>query len=524
MKHRITFFNCTIFILLAALFSPAPAGAAGAVKKIAILPFTMHSDRDLTFLQAGIMDMLISRLASEGQVEPLGKTAVKKAVARYKGPVDKAQALEIGKSLGADYVIMGSLTVFGDSVSIDARILDVASGEELATAYNQSKGMDEVIPTVNRFAKDINEKIMGRPVRAPAPGPAAPAGAGAAARPAAPPGLIRAGETYVPGSFGYVRRFPTEIVGIAVGDVLGDGKNQLVFADKRYVYVYRWRNNALEKAAVYDAGFSAEIVYVSLLDSDGNGKAEIYVTNLGDTDVRSFVLEWQGNGFKRIAKEQPWFFRVINIPGKGRRLIGQRRRGGGFYLGPVYELKRKGNNYEPATELALPRRANVYNFAYAGFAKGEGITNTVMLNPNEYLEVYDASRQLVWRSEDYYGGTVTYMTTDNSAQTWRYFPSPIYITEVDGQPEVMVCKNRDKLGRVFARFRWFSSGTVDFLTWDGASLSMKWETKKFGGPVVGYRVADVDNDGLPELVVCTVLKEAHILGSPRSQIVIYNLK
>lgn len=520
MKYRTPLFIFTVFVLAAVLLSFTALGAAKDAKKIAIIPFTMNSDRDLTFLQEGIMDMLISRLAWKGEVELIEKAVVKKAVAQYQGPVDRARALEIGKVLGADYVITGSLTVFGESVSIDAKILDVAKGEELVTAFNQTKGMDEVIPTVNQFAEDINEKIMGRSVRAPAPGPSAPAA------PTGPGGLVRAGDNYVEGSVGHVKRFEAEVVMMDVGDVTGDGKNELVFADKRYVHVYQWREKAFVKVAVYDGGLSAEVIYVNLLDADNNGKAEIYVTNLGNTNLRSFVLEWQGNALKTIAQEQPWFFRVMDIPGVGPRVIGQKRRLGAFYLGPVFQLEKRGDSYEPAKELSLPRGANVYNFVYANMGKTSGITNTAMLNRNERLEMYDAAMGLAWRSEDYYGGTVTFMKSDDTGGAWSYLPSPIYITDVDedGEPEVMVCKNRERLGRVFDRFRWFSSGKVEFLTWDQASLSTKWESKKFGGPVVGYRVADVDNDGRMEMVVCSVLKEDHVLGRPRSQIIFYDLK
>ena len=521
MKYRITLLIPAGFIFLAGLFLQVPGSAARTPKKVVVIPFTMNSDRDLTFLQEGIMDMLISRLAWKGEVELVEKAVVKRAASQYKGPIDKARALEIGKSLGADYVILGSLTVFGESVSIDAKILDIGKGEELITAFNQSKGMDEVIPTVNTFAADVNEKIMGRVVRGPAPA------AGASEVPAGPAGLRRPGESYVGAKVGHVRRFRSEIVGIDIGDVTGDGKNELVFVDKSNVYVYQWRKNAFAQMGAYKGDYASEFVYVSLLDTDRNGRAEIYVSNLGNSDVSSLVLEWQGNTFKKIADRQPWFFRVIEIPGKGPQLIGQGRSAGAFFRGPVYKLERRGKNYASTDKLVLPAKVtNVYNFAFADMGKTSKITNTVVLNRNELLEVYDAGRELVWRSEDYYGGTVTFMETDDSSRIFRYFPSPIYITDVDGdgEPEVMVCKNRGRAGRIFARFRWFSSGKVEFLAWDQASLTTKWESKKFGGPVVGYRLADVDNDGQKELVVSSVIREDHILGRPRSQIIFYDLK
>jgi hypothetical protein len=37
-------------------------------------------------------------------------------------------------------------------------------------------------------------------------------------------------------------------------------------------------------------------------------------------------------------------------------------------------------------------------------------------------------------------------------------------------------------------------------------------------------VGDVDQDGLPELVIASVTKVARIVGTPRSQVVVYDLK
>jgi hypothetical protein len=53
---------------------------------------------------------------------------------------------------------------------------------------------------------------------------------------------------------------------------------------------------------------------------------------------------------------------------------------------------------------------------------------------------------------------------------------------------------------------------------------VKWTTRKASGPIVGYRVLDVDHDGLQELVVASVTKTEKMLVEPRSQIVVYDLK
>jgi TolB-like protein len=517
-KKRIAIFLTILGLLIPGVIR-SPISFAKGPKKVAIVPFAMHADRDLTFLQEGIMDMLASRLAWKGEVQVLEKGQVKKQVAQLEGPMDRAKALEIGKALQADYVIFGSLTVFGESVSLDARILDVPGAEELMTAFKQTKGMDEVIPTVNQFAMDINEKIMGRSIA-----PAVVAGAAVAEAPKGPGGLAAMGEDFEGKGLGTVQRFSVQIVSLDTGDVDGDGKKELVFVDKSKVYVYAWKEKAFVLFKTIKGGSSAEYIYVSVGDLDGNGRAEIYVSNLTSMSVSSLVFEWDGNTFKKITDGQRWFLRVIEIPGKGKTLVGQRRAPGGRYLGQVQFLKREGNGLVPAGSLNLPRQANIFNFAIANL-RGMGKHSTVLLDSSDHLRLYDPGKEVVWKSEEYYGGSLTFIETELN-KNWHFIPAPIYITDVDedGEQEVMVCKNRAKTGRFTARFRYYSSGALHFLNWDPEGLSVKWTTKKQAGPIVGYGVADVDHDGLQELVVASVSKEKHMLGTPRSQVVVYDLK
>lgn len=491
--------------------------SAKEAKRVAILPFAIHADRDLTFLQEGIMDMLSSRLSWKGEVEVVDKGAVKKKVAQIKGPMNKAHAFLIGKALQADYVVIGSLTVFGESVSIDAKILDIAKSEELVTAFNQSKGMEQVIPTITQFAQDINEKILGRavvrpPVRTAAP--EVPEGPGG--------GLAPVGGSFEGKGLALVKRFPVEIRGLDGGDVDGDGKKELVFIDRTTVFVHKWKKGALSQFRAIKGGWSANHVWVSVADLDRNGRAEIYVTNLGDTDVYSYVLEWNGTDFKRIAEGQRWFFRVIDLPEKGPSLIGQRRATAGGFMGKVQFLKKEGNGYVGTGPLTLPRFGNVFNFVMADLA-GNGRRQTILLGPSESLRVYNAGGEEIWKSEEYYGGSVT--TFDNNNQFYIFFSSPIFVTDVDGdgKKEVMICQNRSGVRRILQRVRAFSSGTLLFLTGDETGLEVKWRSKKQSGPVVGYGVFDLDNDGRQELIIASVNKQKVMLFTPRSQIVVYDL-
>lgn len=525
MRRRVTILLSILMFGLALL--QTGTSLAKKPKKLAILPFTMNADRDLTFLQEGIMDMLSSRLAWKGRVEVIEKGKVKKIVADFPGPLDKEKALEIGKLLGADYVVLGSLTVFGQSVSMDAKILDVSKSDALVTAFDQSEGMDGVIPTINQFAQDINARIMGRRVREPA-WTAAPKKAEEGA-------LISVERDFEgPAKPSYVQRFKFEITGLDVGDLDGDGKNEIVFIDKDTVYVYKWRKGTFFQFMTVKGSWSPNYIYVSVADLDGNGRAEIYVSSLGNQDVSSVVLEWDGNKFKKIAGWLKWLMRVVDLPGKGKTLVGQERATAGIYMGDVHVLKRKGNGFSSAGPVKLPRVGNVFNFVLADF-DGKGDIYTTLLDPYEYLRVYDQKGEELWKSGEYFGGSLAYMVDAEQVGTGDtpmaspgrrvFIPSPIFLIDLDkdGRQEVVICQNHSKTQRL-SDMRWFSNGKIHFMTWDGVSLISRWTSRKLSGAAVGYKVDDVDNDGSLELVVVSVTKESYFLGMPRSRIVVYDLE
>jgi len=194
----------TIPLLMVALlcFTAVPALAAPA--RVAILPFDIHAEKELTFLQEGILDMLASRLAWQDQVVVINKNETKAALAQIEGFEGESRALLVGGKLQADYVLFGSLTVFGESVSIDAKMADVSGQQAPLPFFAQTRGMGEVIPQINQFATTINETVFGRavaqrPVAAPAPQvgalPAAPAQPPAPAAPAVAPRSARPSST-----------------------------------------------------------------------------------------------------------------------------------------------------------------------------------------------------------------------------------------------------------------------------------------------------------------------------------------
>ncbi|MBI9084555.1 MAG: hypothetical protein JEZ11_13225 [Desulfobacterales bacterium] len=89
--------------------------------RVAVLPFAINSQKDLAFLDGEIFDLLTTRLQWPGRVEVIGQKETAAAMGGTTAPLDDAKARAVGRRLGAQYLLCGSLTLFGDSISLDLR-------------------------------------------------------------------------------------------------------------------------------------------------------------------------------------------------------------------------------------------------------------------------------------------------------------------------------------------------------------------------------------------------------------------
>ena len=103
---------CLISTAILLFLISAHISFAATLQKVAIIPFKINAEKDLSFLRDGIYDMLSTRLAQAGEVEIISRQEVDQAVdAAGPQPLNEDRARTIGKTLQADYVLFGSLTV-----------------------------------------------------------------------------------------------------------------------------------------------------------------------------------------------------------------------------------------------------------------------------------------------------------------------------------------------------------------------------------------------------------------------------
>lgn len=123
------------FIFFLLLFCSLAQVHAQNAKKVCILPFDVHASVEGGVLQTSVYSHLVREFQREKKIEVVAANGT----AQSSLPVSTDRAIATGKTLGADYVITGSITKFGDTLNIDAQIIDIARQAPLSAVSVQDK-------------------------------------------------------------------------------------------------------------------------------------------------------------------------------------------------------------------------------------------------------------------------------------------------------------------------------------------------------------------------------------------------
>jgi len=523
MKFK-TIFLCLLLALILTLPSPSITQTRDPSKvyKVAILPFMIYSQENLDYLREGIYDILTSRITVEERIVVIERSVVERALYEERPMrLDETAATKIGMRLGADYIVLGSLTKIGNYISLDARLISITEEKPPLGVYTQHKGIDDVMVKIGDFAQDIGYKILGRRVTTGRPG-----------EPKYPAQSRKSIERLGRDSIDYKKSqtFDFQIKGLGIGDVDGDKKNEVVIMDEHNLYVFKYDGEKLSFFQKIEAGSQYNFLTLDVADVNRNGFAEIIVTAVVGDDVRSFIFEYEQGKFRKIADKANWFFRVLEHPKEGPILMGQRRDSEGIASGPIYKFIWKKKSFEKGPKMDFPKETSIFGLAYANIRDKDKF-DVVVLDDLERLRIIAPNGKNRWSSRDNFGGTNnfydTYKKKDpgymGAAPSWRVFiPGRIITKDLygDGSYEVIINKNLTSGTRLFDRVRTFDKGEIYGLVWDEDNLITNWKTREISGYITDFQVKDADNDGEEELVI-SIINEGSIMGKKATSNILF---
>ena len=505
-------------------------GLCSQPKKVAVIPFLVNSPQDLGFLQNGLFNMLFSRLSDPGKVEVIDRETIDRVMTEArkslgsKGLLNESNARIIGADIGVDYILFGSLTHFGESVSLDASMVDMTAKKPTLTFFEQSNKMGDVIPMVNTFAGDINLKVFNRSI-------ANEMYAGPKVTPSQG-GFQNSDGQEDPNTGGFINlqqtsqkgfqthlKFKGQINAMAVGDLEKDGNIKVVTATDYEIFIHKMEGNRLLLDKKLEFNSIHRIISLDIADINKNGYPEIFVTslNIQREGLNSFVLEYNGSKFITLTDDESYYFRVTDGPDNGKILLGQRY-AAHPYNGKIYTMKAMGKGYVKDKKLRMPRRTSVLSLV-KGEVTQKDAEEYVMINEQGRLTVVTGSGRIDWEGNKKFGGTAHYFLlprndSDATYQERVYFNPRIlfYDIEDDGKKEIFAVRNEEFGGGAFGRYKRFTKGSLEILSWNGIALAPVAKTRTVQGWISDFAIADIDGDGQNELVVSVVGKSKIAIG------------
>ncbi len=532
-------------------------GIQANMDKIALIPFTANAEEDLSISIDGVLNILSSRLLIEGKTLIIDSQEVKKAVEEFKNYFGENLALMVGAKLQANYVIYGSITVSGENISIFSKFIDVSGKKTPITFSQHVQNLNAIIPKINLFATEINEKGFVAQSNTiidsdsiPEKTEQSPLGAKDTIDTLAiieessqvdkivkipvkeqPKEVSPSTDTsYFSKTFWKSRNYNILINGIAVGDVNNDNKVETIVLTDEFVQLYRCKGKNIIKVLDIKKVRNRYPIGIDIADINKNGFKEIIVTCLDmyQNRVNSLVLEYDGEQYNTIVKNYPWYLRVVNVNDSTPLLLGQRHGKNAPFKGKIFEMKWEKSQYKPGKQLLPSRGINVIGVAY-GDLMNNGKNVVAGYTKLDNIRILNTTTgKKIWDSRERFGGTTLFYKLDGSSSIDReYLAMRLLVKDVNanGKKELIAVKNHEVARNILAKFKYYNKSHIEILTWDGLGLTSIEKTNSISGNIRDFTIGDFNNDGKDEFVAALVQKEGRSLfNKPQSCIISYQMR
>jgi outer membrane protein insertion porin family len=127
--------------------------------KVAILPFVMHGQQDVTKIQKSIDEVFVRLCTREG-IKLIDPQEVQRAAGAPVGTEEQARS--IGSKLGAAYAVFGSFNQIGNAISMDATLVDVSGRKKAVVLLAEEKGAENLASAVGKIVQQMSVHVLSK--------------------------------------------------------------------------------------------------------------------------------------------------------------------------------------------------------------------------------------------------------------------------------------------------------------------------------------------------------------------------
>ena len=321
-------------------------------------------------------------------------------------------------------------------------------------------------------------------------------------------------------AFNFSRQYP---------EFLFPGKTQYVTEDDNAVPV--------ESVSLLDT--ANPFTYISTLKAIREWEPDLVITTFSEEDGRpyTYFYTFKGGKFRELTRRVPYFISVAKIPPYYTpTLVGQGWDSVRLFSPGVRQVVKNGDSYALGSKLNLPKGTTCYNFSYMPPSKNNP-EQLIVLTDDERIKLYQGNNHSLIHTTmerfsgsavgiDHYKGMPGLGVDRNYQMPTKYY-APMELITADigntGEPVLLVNKPISTASQFFDRYRYFPQGEIHALYWDGVGLALKWKTRRIRGSVAAVSLADVDNNGVLDLVVGLNTSPDLGVGSRQCMITAYPL-
>lgn len=450
---------------------------SGAPLPVAIVPASNYTDvRVLAHLTR-----TLDRSPRFRSIDPF-RVEISMNTLGIKNKRDPQSLIRLARLLKVKALIVADTTLVGKNVELDLKAVDADNGMQLAMVSGMLEGL-----------RPFSEALQ--------PG----TGTGFVT-PGLPP--LSNPDTVV--TVPFIPRF------IAPGDYRGNGKTLLALSDTHRVYVSDFRNKSVhvkfeETNRVVSQNRHIFISSGPVLSQKGpNARYQIAVSNIVTGTPYSYVLDYDGKSIHRIWKHAKLYLRIVDLPGQGPTLLGQKRGVNKPFLGSIHQYSWVRDHFEKGPAVTWPPGISLFGTQPILL---DGKTVYLEIAPDNHLEIFDGNGDLRFKSPIYLGGYFDHFVYGRPhallpvRQRNVHLKGRILSVEPSSgkpgtHPIVIVYKNVPMAG-ANERFQGFQYGQVFFYRWTGVNWVTIGKLARVKGFISDIALTRNPKTLKPELLVST---------------------